>query len=110
MTSVGTVRSYFTDEGWGVIDSPDVPGGCWVGFSAIAMAGYRRLVQGQRVSFRAEPADQDGYAFRAVKVWTGNDEPPDQAPVQDSSGAYRSWLSLTFDNEPTRDQPGSAYA
>ena len=31
--SVGTVRVWHTEEGWGVIDCPDTPGGCWVHFS-----------------------------------------------------------------------------
>ena len=72
MTGSGVVRSFDAEEGWGVIDGPDVPGGCWVHFSAIAMTGYRELAAGQTVSFRAEAADQDGFAFRAVKVWTGD--------------------------------------
>jgi CspA family cold shock protein len=95
MTSVGSVRAFDADEGWGVIDGPDVPGGCWVHFSAIAMDGYRQLTPGQHVSFRAEAASQDGFAYRAVKVWTGDVEPPDQP--QDRSAAYRSSLTLTFD-------------
>src|SRR5688572_28756938 len=97
MTSLGTVREYAPDEGWGVIDGPDVPGGCWVGFAAIAMPGYRELAAGQRVTFRAEAADQDGYAYRAVKVWTGDTEPPDEIPDLGGSGAYRSTLTLNFD-------------
>jgi hypothetical protein len=28
MASVGSVRSFDADEGWGVIEAPDVPGGC----------------------------------------------------------------------------------
>jgi cold shock protein len=75
MASTGLVRLFDADAGWGVIDGPDVPGGCWVHFSAIAATGYRQLSAGQRVSFRAEPANQDGFAFRAVKVWTGAVEP-----------------------------------
>jgi len=102
MTSVGSVRSFDADQGWGVIDGPDVPGGCWVHFSAIAMDGYRALVPGRRVSFRAEAADQDGFAFRAVKVWTGETEPPGYDRTQGNSGAYSSSLTLTFDPP---DQP-----
>ncbi|MDG6107476.1 cold shock domain-containing protein [Dactylosporangium aurantiacum] len=68
MQSVGFVRVFHPEEGWGVIDSSEVPGGCWVHFSAIQMDGYRALHQGQRVVFEAEPADQDGYAYRAVHV------------------------------------------
>jgi len=97
MTSIGSVRAFDADEGWGVIDGPDVPGGCFVHFSAIAMDGCREVVRGQQVSFRAEAANQDGFAFRAVKVWTGNVEPPDQAATEGSSATYHSTLILNFD-------------
>jgi CspA family cold shock protein len=97
MTSVGSVRTFDVDEGWGVIDGPDVPGGCWVHFSAISMDGHRELARGQRISFRAEAASQDGFAYRAVKVWTSDIEPPDQPRNQSNSAAYQSSLSLTFD-------------
>jgi CspA family cold shock protein len=97
MTSVGSVRTFDADEGWGVIDGPDVPGGCWVHFSAIAMDGYRELMLGQHVSFRAEAASQDGFAYRAVKVWTGDIEPADQPRTPRRSAAYHSSLTLTFD-------------
>lgn len=97
MVSVGSVRTFDSDEGWGVLDGPDVPGGCWVHFSAIAMDGYRELTPGQPVSFRAEAASQDGFAYRAVKVWTADVEPSDQPRHEGGSAAYRSSLTLTFD-------------
>ena len=75
VASTGVVREFHPDEGWGVIDGSDVPGGCWVHFSAIAMDGFRHLTPGQPVSFRAEAADQEGFGFRAVKVWTDEVEP-----------------------------------
>ncbi|MCW6009463.1 cold shock domain-containing protein [Micromonospora sp. CPCC 205371] len=99
MTSTGVVREYHDEDGWGVIDGPDVPGGCWVPFSAIAMEGYRKLTAGQAVSFRAETAAQDGFEYRAVKVWTGETEPAD-AVADSTSGAYRSELTLTFELPP----------
>jgi CspA family cold shock protein len=95
--SVGVVRDFRPDEGWGIIDGPDVPGGCWVHFSAIVMDGHRELTPGQRVSFRAEAADQDGFRFRAAKVWLNGLEPADPPLDQGSSSAYRSSLTLTFD-------------
>ncbi|GAA2522351.1 cold-shock protein [Pilimelia columellifera] len=98
MASLGTVRVFHAERGWGVIDGPEVPGGCWAHFSAIAMDGYRELSQGQQVTFRAEAFSQDGFAYRAVKVWTGGVEPPDQPPTPDGSAGYRSSLTLTFDN------------
>jgi cold shock protein len=94
----GVVREFHPDEGWGVMDGPAVPGGCWVHFSAIAMNGYRELAAGQHVWFRAETAEQDGLRFRAVKVWTEDVEPASPSRSEPSSGhAYRSCLVLVFD-------------
>jgi len=97
MASIGVVREYHADDGWGIIDGPDVPGGCWVHFMAIAMDGYRQLTPGEPVWFHAEAANQDGYAFRALKAWTDSTEPPD---LRSDSVAYRSTLTLTFDDPP----------
>lgn len=83
VVSVGSVRVFHLEEGWGVIDSPKVPGGCWVHFSAIEVDGYRELCQGQRVVFEAELADQDGYAYRAVRVQVepAHNEPASTEPT-----------------------------
>jgi cold shock protein len=97
VTSSGVVREFHPEQGWGVIDGPDVPGGCWVHFSAIVMDGYRHLAAGQEVSFRHEAPGQDGYPYRAAKVWTGSVEPIAPAPRAAASGAYRSSSTLTFD-------------
>jgi cold shock protein len=66
----GVVRWFNADEGWGVIDSPEVPGGCFVHFSNIQAPGYRELRDGQRVRFTFTAPGQDGCAFSAVSVWT----------------------------------------
>jgi cold shock protein len=63
VASTGVVREFHPDAGWGVIDGSEVPGGCWVHFSAIAMDGFRRLTPGQQVSFRVEAANQQGSVF-----------------------------------------------
>jgi cold shock protein len=77
--SEGVVREYHDEEGWGVIDGPDVPGGCWVHFSAIEMAGYRKLDPGEHITFAVTEADQGGFRFRADRVWrTG--QPTGDAP------------------------------
>ena len=94
----GVVGEFHMDEGWGIIDGPAVPGGCWGHFSAIAMSGFRQLAVGQRVWFRAEAAEQDGFSFRAVKVWMYNVEPAESLRSERSpGGAYRSHLVLSFD-------------
>jgi CspA family cold shock protein len=64
----GVVSEYWADEGWGVIDGPDVPGGCWVNWSVVVMECYPFLQPGQHVEFSFEEADQDGYTFRAAEV------------------------------------------
>ncbi|SDD40103.1 cold shock protein (beta-ribbon, CspA family) [Geodermatophilus telluris] len=106
MTSLGTVRVWHAEEGWGVVDSADTPGGCWVHFSAVLVAGYRTLDAGQPVAFTAEAAEQDGHPFRAVEVW-----PAGQAPVRDHgevsgpSAAHSSTLTLTSDEETGTGPP-----
>jgi CspA family cold shock protein len=107
MADGGVVREFHADEGWGVVDGPAVPGGCWVHFSAIAMSGFRQLTAGQHVWFRAEPAEQDGFKFRAVKVWTEDSEPVGPpGPQRSSEGAYHSDVVLTFDQPERAAQPG----
>jgi cold shock protein len=85
MSSTGTVQVWYRNDGWGVIDSPDTPGGCFAHFSSLwkdqlpkAPAGtaievrgeFRELFEGEAVEFDwEEPAGgQDGYRFRATSV------------------------------------------
>jgi cold shock protein len=68
-TVPATVREWRQEEGWGVLDSAETPGGCWAHFSDLDMAGYRELQPGQNVRLHWEKVNQDGYQFRAVKVF-----------------------------------------
>jgi cold shock protein len=95
--SRGVVRAFRAEEGWGVVDGPDVPGGCWVHFSAIEMGGYRQLTPGQPVLFHAEATDQDGFRFRAITVWPEGGEPTDPSTAHGSSTGHRSSLVLGLD-------------
>ena len=67
----GNVRWFDEEEGWGVIDAPEVPGGCFVHCSNIVGEGYRNLAEGQEVVFTfVKPrSKQDGYDFLALQVW-----------------------------------------
>ena len=104
MTAVGTVREWHADEGWGVIDSDATPDGCWASFSSVLTSGFRSLSPGQPVSFEFETGGQDGFHYRAVAVWTGDDRPAVPAPRQPSA-AYRSILRLEFDAPTDGDAP-----
>lgn len=66
--AVGVVARWLDDEGWGVMESSDLPGGCWIHFSVVDVPGYRRLRPGQDVTADWEEADQDGFRYRATRV------------------------------------------
>ena len=75
MSTSGIVRVWHSDDGWGVIDSTKTPGGCWAHFSDVAMDGFRQLEAGLDVEFEWEIVEQDGYSFRATRVWPTGLEP-----------------------------------
>lgn len=89
MVSHGDVREWNEDEGFGVIDSPDTPGGCWAHFSSIVMDGYRSLAAGDPVAFTCEAGLQDGYDYRAILVWPPGVEPgtpPSREAISEEPG------------------------
>jgi len=67
-TTTASVREWRDDEGWGVLDSSDTPGGCWAHFSHLDMPGYHTLSMGQVVRLDWESPGQDCYDYRAVRV------------------------------------------
>ncbi|MFG1927167.1 cold shock domain-containing protein [Cryptosporangium sp. NPDC048952] len=68
MSVAGVVREWNAEEGWGVVDSTETPGGCWVHFSHVEGDGYKELRVGEAVELTWEVGAQDGYSFRAVAV------------------------------------------
>ncbi len=69
--AIGTVKFFRPDKGWGAITCAELPDGldAWVHFSAIEAEGFRELVEGERVEFEYEAAQQDSFRFRATRVW-----------------------------------------
>jgi CspA family cold shock protein len=107
MVSTGRVRDFSQAEGVGVIDSQDTPAGCWVHFSAVAVEGYKSLAAGQAVEFDWEAFRQDGYDFRAVRVWPAGETPYDEPlPRHGASAAYHSSLTVRWggDADPEGDR------
>lgn len=95
--STGTVSIWHGEEGWGVIESADTPGGCWAfyshiwadalpelkpGHSRTIRGGYRELIVGESVDFTWEPVEQDGYSYRAISVTPRREHP--QWTIEDS--------------------------
>ena len=97
MISHGTVREWDDDEGFGVLDSADTPGGCWAHSSIVVMDGFRSLVPGERVTFVFEPGPQDGYSYRALQVWppgvSAGTPLPEAAELSDAA-----WITLTIES------------
>jgi CspA family cold shock protein len=89
------VRVWHDEKGWGVVDSPETPGGCWVHFSHIEQDGYRSLRGVETVELEFVPARQGRYRFTAVRVRV-----PGQAATvaPEDAGAYASSVTLEFDD------------
>jgi cold shock protein len=101
MATDGIVREWNDDEGWGVIDSAETPGGCWAHFSHIVMEGYRSLRPGEHVTFSHEAAAQDGFGHRASRVWPAGAGPdtPVRGERRTGPSAYQSRLTIHWDRD-----------
>lgn len=67
-TANGTVRLW-TDDGWGVVDLPDLPGGCHVEASVVEdLDAGQTLRTGQVVDVEWTTPGPDEFACRATKV------------------------------------------
>ncbi|WP_432570132.1 cold-shock protein [Kineococcus sp. SYSU DK005] len=112
MSTRGVVRDWHDEQGWGVIDSPETPGGCWVHFSA-AVSTQDGLRPGQEVAFTYERGEQDGYRYRARRAWPWGEDPvqrPGTTVFNDRSGAFTSSLTLTHDDPASAESAQAAEA
>ena len=103
MTVDAAVRFWHDTEGWGVLDSTETPGGCWVHYSHIDHDGYRTLRAGNRIQLDWEEVAQDGCSFRAVRLRIPGRPPATAQPP--ASAACTSSLSITCDDDPDAPQP-----
>ncbi|MFB9377718.1 hypothetical protein ACFFKU_11375 [Kineococcus gynurae] len=106
MSTRGVVRNWDDDEGWGVIDSPETPGGCWVLWAAVATTTPNGFRPGQEVAFTYEQGEQDGYGYRALRAWPWGDRPaqrPGVTVVNDRGGAFTSTLTIGHDTPAAED-------
>jgi cold shock protein len=107
VTARGVVREWHDDGGWGVIDSPETPGGRWVSFAHIDMAAPRNLRAGQSVDFTFESVtSQDGYTWVAVVVHPEGVAPaPPREPTEWGPDAFSSTLRIEYDDAPGPQSP-----
>ncbi|MQS05885.1 cold-shock protein [Streptomyces alkaliphilus] len=100
----GVVRIWHTEDGWGVIESPETPGGVFAHFSVIdAPAGtFRSLHPGDPVDFEWEHGIQDELHFRATWVKPAGSEHGERSAGEaegEDGDAYTSTLKIRWDEE-----------
>ena len=64
----GTVKWFNAEKGYGFIASEEGGADVFVHFSAVVMDGYKRLREGQAVTFETEPDPKNAEKLRAVNV------------------------------------------
>jgi cold shock protein len=64
----GTDLRWHSEEGWGVLLSPELEGTAFAHFSAVELPDYRYLEEGQTVQFQYVTLGQDGCDHRATYV------------------------------------------
>ncbi|MEU6267446.1 cold shock domain-containing protein [Saccharopolyspora shandongensis] len=64
----GHVEIWHVNDGWGVISVQGQSSKIWGHYSHIEASGFRSLAVGDRVKIKAEPAEQDGYHWRATWI------------------------------------------
>lgn len=77
MATSGRVRGTLTwwrpEEGGGVVDSPELPGSCWVDATAVDGPADLVLRAGQVIELEWDEPGPPGYACRAVRATAGDD-------------------------------------
>lgn len=64
----GTVKWFNAEKGYGFIAGDEGGEDVFVHFSAIQAEGYRKLAEGQKVSYEVEPDPKNPDKLRAVNV------------------------------------------
>ena len=64
----GTVKWFNAEKGYGFISNDDGSGDVFVHFSAIQCEGFKKLEEGQKVTYEVEPDPKDTNKLRAIHV------------------------------------------
>ena len=70
----GTVKWFNAEKGYGFITPDDGTEDVFVHFSAIVAEGYKKLLEGQKVSFETEPDPRGAKGVRATNVVAQTEE------------------------------------
>ena len=64
----GKVKWFNAEKGYGFISGDEGGDDVFVHFSAIVADGYKKLIEGQKVTFDTEPDPKNSSKLRAVNV------------------------------------------
>ncbi len=64
----GTVKWFNAEKGYGFITPDDGSDDVFVHFSAIVAEGYKKLLEGQKVTYDTEPDPRGAKGIRAANV------------------------------------------
>lgn len=64
----GTVKWFNDDKGFGFVANDETAEEVFVHFSAIQVDGFKKLSEGQKVTYETEPDPKDSRKMRAVNV------------------------------------------
>ena len=67
-TMTGIVKWFNAEKGYGFITPDDGSEDIFVHFSAIVAEGYKKLIEGQKVTFETEPDPRGAKGVRATNV------------------------------------------
>lgn len=76
----GVVRVWHADEGWGVVDAADTPGGCRADTSSLEEGWAPRAGEPVALEWRRTDWPTDGLSFEAVSVRRRGDDVLGAAP------------------------------
>lgn len=97
----GRVVRWDDENGWGVIDSPETPGGAFAHYSVIDAepGAFRSLTVGETVEFDWVRQPQDGFAYRVERVRGEGAGGRGDGVEEDGGEGYASSLAIAWDDE-----------
>jgi cold shock CspA family protein len=98
--SAGRVLNWNSEDGHGVLTSPDVAGQILAHYAMIRdQTGWRGLTVGQQVWFSWEQVRQDDCPNRAIDIFTTDTSSTSSASSASGNSAYVSSLDIAYDEE-----------
>ena len=107
----GTVKWFNAEKGYGFITPDDGSEDVFVHFSAIVAEGYKKLLEGQKVTFETEPDPRGAKGVRATNVVAiGEDEASETEEACRNAAGFFAFSRRVCLPEPELRLPSVPYA